>query len=164
MTIRPYVEADKTKWDGPGSAGADLIRLVVAALGAPAPVAAIAGVFAGLLFAATEPPDAFGSVELTVDGISQGRATLPTVDNEYHPTWRGVEWSGIPINPDSSVRLVLYLEDEDNISDDQIGQVSVTAAEWARAGANEGTPVQVNTSSQGSQNILFVEIEAILER
>ena len=161
VTLRPYIDADSTNWDGFGRANEETVSALGEALLSASPYAAVVGLIAGLGLDMTEPPDAYGTAEFLWNGESYS-FELPEIGNEYRPTWPRVELAGVPLFH-GELRIRLALQDADEWRDDQIGSVTVGHREIQQAAETEA-PVHVNTSGQGARNILFVEVEAIPER
>jgi hypothetical protein len=150
---------DGEVWDGFGSIPEELLQAAANLILGPGLLADVFVIVARAVNAGFEPPDIFGSAELTVDGVSLGVWNLPRGANEdsYSPGWAGVDWTGVPISPAVNLALRISLTDEDLNFDDFAGAVTLDTDDLIYA-SEQGGATAILTDDQGAGAILVVVV------
>ena len=148
---------DGTNWDGPGQAPAGALGAVAAALGAPVILQPLIDAYAGAALGAFDPPDPFGTAELS----GFGAINLPTIEDTYTPSWNAT-WRNVALDPEADIRLRIDLTDEDLVNDDPIGSVELSSADLQAALA-AGRQIAIRTDRQELGYIVAVSISVRLQ-
>jgi hypothetical protein len=135
-------------------------KALATALGAPAPVAAVASLYAGPLFSALAKPEPFGNVTILGPGVADGPYDLIGPEEFTQDTFTPAfvhprAWEGVPLDED--VRLRVQLWDKDLVNDDVIGVATINVAQM-RAALDAQQVYFVNVSTQTQSQIVFISI------
>lgn len=161
-TVAPF-DARGMEWDGSAPVAASLVSGLASALShtvargeterKAASVISFVAEAAGRGIAA---PDPQGWAEVLSPGALPLRQRLAQSGDNLRPRWSGVRWSGVPLTPDT--RLRIFLEDADPIgANDVIGTIEVGYDDLVEA-LDAQKLWQVAVADQSNDQLLYVGI------
>lgn len=161
ITMAPF-KGDGTEWDTTNVIPSDLISGLATALGAAEPYAAVIAYLGTEAVKPLSKPDAYGTMELWVNGRWSPPAALATREAPVHdafvaswPAPPAPGWYDVPLQ--ESLRLRLHILDSDLLYDDPIGDAEINYADIQAALAAQKI-IQVDVSGQTQKQLLFVAL------
>jgi hypothetical protein len=158
-------KADGTVWDGVGNVDPAVLQAVATALVGVNPVAGVLAALGNPALDAIDKPDAFGTCQLTVLGVTYAPDDLATdagaIMNNYTPIWPSVRsYKNIPV--DTDVRMNVSLFDSDLVYNDPIGVATINSADLLAALASQ-KKYEVRVDDQTAGQLLFIGISVTLQ-
>lgn len=133
------------------------VAQVISAVTTGATFNAVVSLLQSSMFSALCMPDPEGTATLYVDGMAHSSVPLrSTSEDTFTPQWIGSPgWTNVPYS--NRFRINVSLKDTDIFSDDVIGTADINQSHFKTA-LDKQEVVQVNVSSQSSNQILFIGI------
>lgn len=160
-------KADGTAWDGTVPIPDSVLNALGTALAGGDPLGGSLAVLAGPdlnnAISSFDKPDAYGSAQATVFGVTGGAYALAqpseAVQDNYTPIWPDV-WQYVNVPIDSDVRILVSLWDSDLVNDDPIGAAEINSTDLMGALALQ-RKYEVRVDDQTDGQLLFIGISVV---